>query len=328
MKTFEKDTLKAAIIQHPPVFLNLEKSTELALTYIKEASENGAKLIVFPETWLPGYPTWLDYAPEAGVWDHPGAKAIFRLLSDNSISIGDAYFNQFIEAAKAHDSIVVIGANERLGNTLYNTIFYFNTDGSYAVHRKLTPTYTERLVWGVGDGSTLSTIDSPYGVIGGLVCWEHWMPLTRAAMHAKHETVHIAQWPFVKDLHHNASRQYAFEGQCFVAAAGCIITKGQLKEGIATHGDTEITRLAMELIESMPVGDDDLLLKGGSAFIKPNHYYLTEPLYEEAVIIYAEMDLNETTDGHLFLDTDGHYSRPDVFQLTVDTRAKNNVTFE
>ena len=328
MKTFEKDSLKGAIIQHPPVFLNLEKSTELALTYIKEAADNGAKLIVFPETWLPAYPTWLDYAPEAGVWDHPGAKAIFRLLSDNSIAIGDTYFNQLVEAAKAHDVIVVIGANERVGNTLYNTIFYFNADGTYAVHRKLTPTYTERLVWGVGDGSTLSTIDTPYGTIGGLVCWEHWMPLTRAAMHAKHETVHIAQWPFVKDLHHTASRQYAFEGQCFVVAAGCIVTKGQIKEGIATHGDNEITRLATELIESMPVGDDDLLLRGGSAFIKPNHHYLTEPLYGEAGIIYAEMDLNETTDGHLFLDTDGHYSRPDVFQLTVDTRAKTNVTFE
>ena len=328
MKSFTKDHLKVAIIQHPPVYMNLEKSVEKVIQYAEEAHSKGSRLIVFPETWLPGYPLWLDYAPEAAIWDHPGTKALYRMLSDNSICIGDSYFERIRDLAKRLQLYLIIGVNERSGNTIYNTIIYFNPDGTHKIHRKLTPTYTERLVWGVGDGSTLTTIDTEFGTIGAMICWEHWMPLTRAAYHAQHETVHIAQWPYVKDLHLNASRNYAFEGQCFVLASGCVMTKQDMLDGINSNGESEITELAAKMIESIPVEADDFVLKGGSAVIKPNHELQVEPLFDTPSIIYSEINLNETTDGHLILDTDGHYSRPDVFTLNVDTRSKKNVTFD
>lgn len=321
-------TYKVAVVQHPPVFLNLSESVSLASGYIKEAASQGSRLIVFPETWLPGYPVWLDYAPNAGLWDHPPAKALFRILFENSIAIGDEYFKTLQNAAVENDCLVVMGGHERLGRTLYNTIFYFMADGSYDLHRKLMPTYTERLIWGMGDGSTLAVIEDDSIKIGGLVCWEHWMPMARAAMHQLGEHIHIAQWPMVKDLHQIASRQYAFEAQCYVIAAGCTLTKGEMLDGINSAIKEESDKAALELIESIPVKENEFVLKGGSAVINPDTSYLEAPLQQKTGIITAELDIAKLSEGNLFLDTNGHYSRPDVFQLTVDTRKKLNVHFE
>lgn len=318
---------KIALVQYPPVYLNLAKSIKLAEQYISEVSQKGAQLIVFPETWLPGYPAWLDYAPNAGVWDHPPAKALFRILFQNSIEIGDTYFKKLRQAAIKNSCTIVMGANEKAGRTLYNTIFYFLSDGSYQLHRKLMPTYTERLVWGMGDGSTLSIIKDGTTKIGGLVCWEHWMPLVRAAMHQQGEHIHVAQWPMVKDLHQIASRQYAFEAQCYVLAAGCTLTKKQMLEGLKSVVISENDSIALQLIEEIPVNENELILRGGSSVIKPDTSYLVEPVYQENTIIYSELDLSILSEGNLFLDTNGHYSRPDVFHLQVDTRAKTNVRF-
>ena len=127
-----------------------------------------------------GYPIWLDDAPNAGLWDYPPAKRLFQYLTENSLEIPGAEFEKLKKIARETESYIVIGVHERDGGSLYNTTIYLNPDGKYKIHRKLTPTYTERLVWGVGDGSTLSTLDTPYGVLGGLICWEHWLPLARA----------------------------------------------------------------------------------------------------------------------------------------------------
>ena len=309
---------KIAVVQHPPVFLNLENSVDLAIQYIEEAGERDANMVVFPETWLPGYPVWLDYAPKAGVWDHAPAKALFRLLFENSIAINDQYFKALSNAAVEQNCLVVMGANERLGRTLYNTIFYFKPDGEFDLHRKLMPTYTERLVWGMGDGSALPTIDDNGTKITGLICWEHWMPLARAAMHENGEHIHIAQWPMVKDLHQIASRQYAFEGQCYVIAAGCTLTKQQIIDGILSISDEK--NPGLELIESIPVENDEFLLRGGSSIIKPDSEYLVDPLQEKNTVIYADLDLSLLSEGNLFID-----SRPDVFQLHVNTKNQQNV---
>jgi len=316
---------KIAVVQHPPVYLNLSKSIKLATNFISEAASEEATMVVFPETWLPGYPVWLDYAPNAGVWDHPPAKALFRLLVENSIEIEDKYFQRLSDSAVENNCLVVMGANERVGRTLYNTIFYFKPDGSFDLHRKLMPTYTERLVWGMGDGSTLPTVEHNEAKITGLICWEHWMPLARAATHQNGEHIHIAQWPMVKDLHQIASRQYAFEGQCYVISAGCTLTKQQMIDGIISVSGKDSP--ALELIESIPAKADDFLLRGGSSVIKPNSEYQTEPLQDESDIIYADLDLSLLSEGNLFIDTNGHYSRPDVFQLHVNTKDQQNVKF-
>jgi predicted amidohydrolase len=319
--------LRVAVVQQAPVFLNVDASVAKACALIEEAADQGAELIVFPETWLPGYPVWIDSSPKAALWDYPPAKTLYRLLVENSISVPGKHLDQLLAMAKKMGTYVVMGAHERLGGTLYNTMILIGRDGEeYHVHRKLIPTYTERMVWGRGDGSTLSVLETEYGNIGGLICWEHWMPLARAAMHAKKETIHIAQWPWVRGLHQLASRHYAFEGQCFVIAAGCVLTKGEIVEGFRSLGRKEDG--ALELLEAIPGGDEDLIMKGGSAVIGPDYRYVVDPVFEEQSIIYAELQLDRITEGHLLLDTDGHYSRPDVFHLEVNDQPQTNVTFD
>jgi predicted amidohydrolase len=218
-----------------------------------------------------------------------------------------------------------MGAHERVGGTLYNTMLLVGADGSYRLHRKLMPTYTERLVWGMGDGSTLDTLETPFGRIGGLICWEHWMPLARAAMHAKREAIHVAQWPGVKDLHLLASRHYAFEGQCFVAVAGAVLTRGDVLAGFDSLGLGH--HPARTLLEAIPGDDGTLLLRGGSAIVAPDTSCLAGPAPPEATTLYADLDLGRITQGHLALDVDGHYARPDIFQLMVNDRPQANVRF-
>ena len=327
MLTSTDRPFKVAIIQHPPVFLNLEQSLLKARELVEEAANQGAKIIVFPETWLPGYPVWLDYAPNATLWDYPPAKALYRLLVENSLSIGDKHFKTLLDIAKKNDVYLVIGAHERESGTLYNSIIYIDRAGeNFRLHRKLIPTYTERLVWGRGDGSTLNVLETDYGILGGLVCWEQWMPLARAAMHAKNEVIHVAQWPFVRDLHQIACRNYAFEGQCFVLAAGCVLSREQVIAGVRSLDNPP--NEAIELLQSMPGDDNQLLLRGGSAIIKPNSDYLVEPVLDQTCIIYGDINANLITEGHLELDTSGHYSRPDVFRLEVNDLPQVNVDFK
>ena len=327
MKNTDFSEFKIAVIQHPPVFLNLAASIEKACRLIEEAAGNDAEVIVFPETWLPGYPVWLDYAPKAALWNHPPAKALFRVLADNSLVIPGNEFQELLAAAGKTGIYIVMGAHERDGGTLYNTMVYLDKNGKdYEIHRKLVPTYTERLLWGRGDGSTLSVLETSHGILGGLICWEHWMPLARAAMHAKQELLHVAQWPAVKELHQIASRQYAFEGQCYVAAAGSILTRQDIIDGFNSIPNPPAE--ALELLESMPGKSSEYFLNGGSAIIAPTAEYICEPIFDNAAIIYTDIDPQITTEGHLFIDTDGHYSRPDIFSLNVNTTPQTCVNFE
>jgi predicted amidohydrolase len=294
---------------------------------MKEAARKGAAAVAFPETWLPGYPVWLDYAPEAALWDHPPAKALYRILVENAIAIPGKHLDRLLTMARETGVYLVMGAHERRGGSLYNTMFYLDRDGQiFQVHRKLMPTYTERLIWGRGDGSTLGVFASDYGHIGGLICWEHWMPLARAAMHAQHEVVHVAQWPGGKELYQLASRHYAFEGQCFVLVAGCVLSRQDVLDGIRSLGSPEPSAIA--LLESMPGRPEDLLLRGGSAVIAPDSSYVAEPVLDQPAIVCAEIEPQRITEGHLAIDTDGHYARPDIFQLAVNIRPQPNVTYQ
>jgi nitrilase len=320
-------SFKVAVIQQAPVFLNVEESLAKACALIEQAADQGAKVIAFPETWLPGYPAWLDSSPKAALWDYPPAKALHRLLVENSVTIPGEHLEKLLAVAQETGAYIVMGAHERLGGTLYNTMITIGRDGKeFQVHRKLMPTYTERMIWGRGDGSTLGVFNTEYGHLGGLICWEHWMPLARAAMHAQYETLHIAQWPSVKELHQLASRHYAFEGQCFVIAAGCVLSRGEVIEGFHSLGRSDSE--ALELLEAIPGEDKDLLLTGGSAVIAPNSNYLKGPVFDEPGILYAEIQPERITEGHLVLDTEGHYSRPDVFHLEVNDQPQSNVTFQ
>jgi predicted amidohydrolase len=318
--------IKVALVQDSPIFLNLDASIIKAKELVGRASQDGAEMVVFPETWLPGYPVWLDTAKEAALWNHQGAKSLYRLLCQNSLEIGSPQFHELRSLAEEKGVHLVMGCHEIDGNTLYNTMIFFPANGqAVKIHRKLMPTYNEKMIWGVGDGSTLNTIDSCCGPIGGLICWEHWMPLARAAMHAKKEVIHVAQWPSVIELHQIASRHYAFEGRCFVLACGGTLSKKQVLEGFDSLEKHEPD--ARKLLESIEKDDDDLLMTGGSAVIGPGADYITQPSYEAHVIIYADLDPVLIQEAAMVMDTNGHYARPDVFSLTVNDRPAKTVEF-
>lgn len=315
-----------AIIQEPPVFLNLRASLEKAKVHIKEAAKNGADIVTFAECWLPGYPVWLDFAPDAAIWDHPGGKQLYRLLAENSVVQGDENLTALQELSDELNIFIVMGTHERSGNTLYNTSFTFLPGTAAPLpHRKLVPTYTERLVWGRGDGSTLVAAETPWGKLGNLICWEHWMPLARAAMHRLGESIHVAQWPIVRDMHQVASRHYAFEGRCAVAAAGSYLEKGDVLEGFSSLGAS--ASAADALLSSMPGDNSSIIHSGGSSIIAPSGDYLAGPVYDRACTVAAELNLQTILEEAMTLDTDRHYSRPDVFDLSVNTRSMEGVTF-
>jgi len=302
--------VKVAIVQAAPVFMNLEASLARAIEYIGEAAKDGAHLVVFGETWLPGYPAWLDYCPGAALWDHEPTKEVFAQLRRNSLAIPSRESEMLAKAAGDHHVVLVMGVNERVdegpGNgTLYNSLLMFGSDGVLLNrHRKLIPTYTERIVWGQGGGGGLNAVNTSVGRIGGLICWEHWMPLARQVLHDSGEHIHIAVWPTVHEMHQVASRHYAFEGRCFVLAAGLLMKARDLPAQLP---------IASELSDK----PDQLLLRGGSAIIGPDGSYLVEPLFGEERIIFAELDLKAIDKERMTLDVTGHYRRPDLFDLRI-----------
>lgn len=315
------DQLTVAIVQRPPVFLDLAASTALAVEMVAAHARDGAGLVVFPETWLPGYPVWLDEAPGAAMWEHPGADALFAHLFANAPTLDGPEVGTLAEAAVAAGCDVVMGMHERVGGTLYNATLVLGADGSRRARRKLVPTHGERLIWGRGDGSTLGVADRPYGRLGSLICWEHWMPLARAAMHAQGEDVHVAQWPAVGWRHHLASRTYAFEGQCVVIATGCALTLDDVLDGFDHAGGD---RGARAMLEAMP--RDRILKDGGSAAIGPDAEYLVQPAGIEPVV-WVSLDLARLRTRRPYLDVAGHYARPDIFELRVDTTARAGTVF-
>jgi len=325
MVNYLQKELRVSIIQHPPVYMNLRASIEKAGHLSCQASSEGAMVVVFPETWLPGYPVWLDSSPNAALWGYEPTRKLYRTLVDNSITIPGKPFDSLRKIAGDNGVYLVMGCHELVGHTLYNSMLYLFPDGQgYSLHRKIMPTYTEKLIWGMADGSTLNSVKTDFGILGGLICWEHWMPLARALMHEQGEVLHIAQWPAVKDLHQIASRHYAFEGQCFVAAAGTVLTKTDVLEGFDSLPGANPA--AREVLQMIACGNDGLLQNGGSTFIRPDSTHLTKPLFEKNSIITANLDLEEIKEGHLLMDTRGHYSRPDIFELKCNFKKQVNLS--
>jgi predicted amidohydrolase len=300
--------VRIAAAQVAPAFLDIERSLAIAEDWIGRANEAGVELLVFPETWLPGYPFWIDTSPGAALWDHPPAKQLFRRLFENSLELPSEAMQRLTRAAAEAGVSLVMGLHERIGGTLYNSMAYVSASGELlGVHRKLIPTYTERMIWGRGDGSTLVAVETPIGRVGGLVCWEHWMPLARQAMHQQGEVIHAAVWPWVHEVHLLASRSYAFEGRCFVVAAGSVLWRDHLPGGFS-------------LLEELE--GDGPWLSGGSSIIGPDARIIAGPAGPEEALVVAEIDPGEVIEGRLTLDVSGHYARPDVFTFEIDDRSR------
>ncbi len=312
--------LSVAVVQAAPIPLDFQAGIDKALRLAREAIANGARVVAFGETFLGGYPLWLDEAPGAALWDHPGSKALHRIMLEQSVVANDERLLPLQELADASGAIISIGAHERVRRSLVNNQMTFRPGLPVLDHRKLVPTHGERLIWARGDGSTLGVHQAEWGRLGSLICWEHWMPLARAAMHNLGEDVHIAAWPTVRESHAIASRHYAMEGRCFVLAAGLVQTKDDLLDGLERVGGDAAAR---ELLEAIPA---QVLNRGGSLIAAPDTRVIAEAGEGEETLL-AEIELGEVGAGLTSLDADGHYARPDVFELSVDTRAKDGVNW-
>jgi nitrilase len=293
----------AAAVQATPVFLDREATVQKSVSLVREAASGGARLIAFPETFVPTYPEWVW---RLSPWDGPSSALYARLL-EQSVEVPGPATDALGRAARQAKAYVSIGVNERdpAGSTIYNTQLYFGPDGSIlGKHRKLMPTGAERLVWGYGDGSTLDVWETPFGRVGGLICWENYMPLARAAMYAKGIDVWVAStWDddptWVSTLQHIAK-----EGRVHVVGVNSVIRATDVPADVPGY-------------EAVWKDDDGWMSRGRSAIVRAGGEVLAGPLLEEEGIIYAELDAEEARGQRVRFDPVGHYSRPDVFELVV-----------
>lgn len=306
----------AAAVHASSVFLDLDASVQKACDLIAEAAAHGARLIVFPETFLPGYPFW--------IWTHTPAMSapLFQELFYESVELPSAATRRIGEAARDAHAWVCIGINERDGGTLYNTLAWFDDDGRLVGrHRKLQPTNAERTIWGRGDGRDVFLIDSPLGRLGGLICFEHTMDLNRYSLTALGQHVHVAAWPAISamtadpnsanfdNLTETAIKYHAMAAQCYVVCAQSRID------------EATIERLGLD-------GQPDKIRVGGglSGIVAPNATYIAGPHRDDEAIIYGEIDLGMIPFAKFFADSAGHYARPDVFLFGIDSQPQTAIT--
>lgn len=313
-------TVRLAAAQLAPVFMDRDATISKVVAAIDEAGRHGAGIVGFGEALVPGYPMWIYGA--AG-WDDPVTKRVFAQLQENSVEVPSRATQVLCDAAKRAGIVVVLGINERdtkfSRGTLFNSLLFISAEGEImGVRRKLMPTHAERLVWGQGDGSDIQVFDTPIGRVGGAICWEHWMPLGRFVMHAKGEQIHVAAWPEIPDMHHVASRHYAFEGRCFVICVGSYMTMDHVP---ATFELRSVLDAAGKFGE-----DADDLLPGGSGIIGPDGNWIIGPVAGREEILYGDVDLASIGGEQLAFDPAGHYNRPDIFSVQVDERRREQFT--
>ena len=301
-------TIKVAVVQAASVLYDRERTLDKAVSLIEEAARQGAELAVFSESFLPGYPyhIWLG-APE---WYHDLFKEWFL----NGVEIPSKTTNVLCEVARVNSISIVMGLNERDGNTCYNTLLYINREGKIlGKHRKIVLTHVERTCWGRGDGTNIRTFDYDRFRVSGLICWEHTMDLNRHALIAQRPQIHVASWVggsafwYAKTNKFNltsqlAARYHAFVGECFVLNVQGTLDKVGYEKLCQTDYQHQFLREG----------------GGWSAIIAPGGEYVTEPLEEREGILYAELDFNEIADMAHWHDATGHYSRPDLLSLMVN----------
>ena len=298
--------VRVAVVQAGAVPFDSEACVDKAVGLIEDAAGKGAKVIVFPEAFIGGYPKGLSFGLVVGARD-PAGREEFRLYLDAAIEVPGPQTFRLGEAAAAHGCYVVIGAIERDGGTCYCTVLFFAPDGSLlGKHRKLMPTALERMIWGFGDGSTLTVVESPYGRIGSVICWENYMPMLRMAMYAKNVALYCAPTADDRDTWLPSMQHIALEGRCFVLTACQFIRKQDFPSSVRV---------------SLGDSPDAVLMRGGSAIINPLGKVLAGPNFTCETILTADLDMNDIGRGKFDFDVTGHYSRPDVFQLIVNETA-------
>ena len=305
-------TVKAAAVQIAPDFESPNGTLERVCEYIKKAALQGAQIIVFPETFVPYYPYFSFVLPPV----MQGAPHL--RLYERAVTVPGPVTEAVSDAAKENNMVFVLGVNERDHGSLYNTQLVFDADGSLILkRRKITPTYHERMVWGMGDGSGLKVVDSAVGRVGALACWEHYNPLARYSLMVQHEEIHCAQFPgslvgpiFAEQMEVTI-RHHALESSCFVINATGWLTDKQIE---SITPDLQLQKA----------------LRGGchTAIISPEGKHLAPPLTEGEGILIADLDMSLVTKRKRMMDSVGHYARPELLKLHVNDRPQACATFE
>ncbi len=306
MKDLEKKTCCVGLVQAEPLLFDKKASLEKALGYISKAAENGAELIVFPELFIPGYPVGMNFGFSVGKRTEAGRED-WKRYYDASVVAGGEEFSQLAEAAKKTGTYISIGFSERdaVGGTLYNSNVIFEPDGSYKVHRKLKPTGSERLVWGDADKDYFPVTDTPWGPVGSLICWESYMPLARVALYQKGISIYISPNTNDNPEWQATIQHIAIEGKCYFINADMIIRKESYPDDLNASE-----------IEALP----EMVCRGGSCIIDPYGHYMTDPVWDEETVIYADLDMELPAACKMEHDAVGHYARPDVLRLIVDDK--------
>jgi nitrilase len=303
-------TVTVAAVQAAYILMNQRACLDKAITLLHRAAADGAKIVVFPEAFIPGTPIWIDSRP---IWDGDGDW--YAMLVDQAVVVPGPVTEALGSAARTAGAYVVIGVQEREphGATIYNTTLYVGPDGALlGRHRKLMPTGSERTVWGMGDGSTLPVIDTPYGRLSGLTCWENYMPLARYYLYSQGVDIWAAPTLAPSDGWIAALRHIAQEGRCYVIGVNPCLHAKQIPADFP-HRDR---------VWNVAQGDEGWVEHGNSAIVDPMGKILAGPARHEETILFAEIDLAAVHAARRFFDPVGHYSRPDIFQLLVDTRPR------
>ena len=298
-----KDTCKIAVVQAAPVMFDKEKCVEKTIKYIEEAANNGSELIVFPELFIPGYPYGMTFGFTVGSRQEDGRKD-WKIYYDNSILVPGPETEAMGNAAKKAKAYVSIGVSERdpLNGTLYNTNLFFNPEGELTtVHRKLKPTGSERVVWGDANEGYFPVLETPWGNMGSMICWESYMPLARVALYEKGVTLYISPNTNDNPEWQHTIKHIAIEGRCYFINCDMYFTKDMYPDNL--NRKEEIDRLS------------DIVCRGGSCIVDPYGHYVTEPVWDREEIIYAELDMEKVPMSKMEFDPTGHYARPDVLKL-------------
>ncbi|NNE77599.1 MAG: carbon-nitrogen hydrolase family protein [Pricia sp.] len=295
--------VKVCVIQDSPVFFNLSKTIEKVETLVRKYAKMGCQLIVFPESFIPGYPRGFSFGTKIGSRSEEGRK-LYAAYVANSLDLKSEETRRLEKLARTENIYLVVGATEKqkTNSSLYCTMLYISpTEGLMGVHRKIKPTGTERIIWGEAAGESLVTFQTKIGRLGGLICWENYMPLARMAMYQKGVEIYIAPTADAREVWTATMRHIALEGRCFVLGCNQYFTKSMYPEQY------------QQLIEDEP----EILCRGGSVIVSPLGKVMEGPLVNTTGALVAELDLDEIVQGKFDFDVSGHYSRNDIFNFKV-----------
>jgi len=307
-----------AVVQTAPVFLDKNKTIELAVTKVKESAEKGAELVVFSEAFIPGYPAWVWRLRPGGDWNL--SEQLHERLLNNAVNLESDDLVSLYEAARKYQITIVCGIEEReslLGrSTLYNTVITIGSDGSLLNrHRKLMPTNPERMVWGFGDASGLKVVDTQAGRIGTLLCWENYMPLARYALYAQGVELYIAPTYDSGDDWISSLQHIAREGGCWVVGCGNLMKGKDIPDDFPDK-------------DQLYPDTEEWVNPGDSVVIAPGGQIITGPMRQEEGILLCDIDLQKAAIAKRALDVTGHYSRPDIFKLHVNNKPQSPIEFD